>query len=246
MYDNSYYLSDTQVEEPEVEYGLCVMPKTWVKSQETWKDVDAKVYEKLGVQSYTSERYTICFPKVAAKMKAAYLELEDERGRVYREDQEPREIMGNTSDFRCDAYVTDGYASCMLKYCYGGRVIYDEFNSCLLSGFCVLPQGENHGTRFMGHIKEYLVARKEKRLYLFTDSDCDPRVDDFYARRCSFTQMMNYQQYFTALTKYEEARSDHGEEYAKRTGFKQLPVEVEDEWQEYEDSKLYFVQLEEV
>jgi len=241
MYDNSYYLSDTQVDEPEVEYGLCVMPKTWVQSQKTWKDVDAKVYEKLGVQSDTSERYTICYPKAAEKMKAAYLELEDEHGRVYREDQEPREIMGNTGDFECDAYVTDGYASCMLKYCYGGRNV-------LLSGFCVLPQGENHGTRFMGHIKEYLVARKEKRLFLFTDSDCDPRVDDFYARRCSFTQM-NYRKYFTALTEHEEALSEHGEalsEYEKRTGFKQLPSAVEDEWQEYEDNKLYFVQLEEV
>jgi hypothetical protein len=239
MYDNSYYLSDTQVEEPEVEYGLCVMPKTWVQSQKTWKDVDAKVYEKLGVQSDTSERYTICFPKVAAKMKAPYLELEDEHGRVYREDQEPREIMGNTGDFQCDAYVTDGYASCMLKYCYGSRDV-------ILSGFCVLPQGENLGTRFMGHIKEYLFHRKEERLFLFTDSDCDPRVDDFYARRCSFTLMMNYRKYFRASSEYEEARSEHGEEYAKRTGFKQLPSAVEDEWQEYEDNKLYFVQLEEV
>ena len=236
MYDDSYYVSDTHVEEPEVEYGLCVMPKTWVRKQNTWKDVDAKVYEKLGVRSDTSERYTICFPKVAAKMKDDVF-AEDEYG---REVQEQREIMGDTDDFDSDAYVTDGYASCMLKYCYGGRDV-------LLSGFCVLPQGENRGTNFMKHIKEYLVDRKEERLILFTDSDCDPRIDDFYKEKCGFTRM-NYQQYFTALSEYEEALSEHGEalsEYEKRTGFKKLPFAVEDEWQEYEDNKLYFVQLQE-
>ena len=230
MYDDSYCLSDTHVEEPEVEYGLCVMPKTWVRKQNTWKDVDAKVYEKLGVRSDTSKRYTICFPKVAAKMKDDVF-AEDEYGSIYREVQEQREIMGDTDDFDSDAYVTDGYASCMLKYCSGGCDV-------LLSGFCVLPQGENRGTSFMGHIKEYLFKRKEERLFLFTDSDCDPRIDVFYAKKCGFTlNYVNLKEYYDVWTKHEE-----GEEIP---GFKELSSDVETKWELYPENKLYFVQLQE-